>query len=61
MMIKEIGSERSDRDGELETDAEVAETEKETIRFSVATHRNPNRVMSTSLFLDGSREPRSTG
>lgn len=34
--------------------------EKEN-KIGRATHRNPNRVMSTSLFLDGSREPSSTG
>ena len=30
-------------------------------REEVATHRNPNRVISSSLFLDGSREPKNTG
>lgn len=34
---------------------------KKRIVRRMATHRNPNRVISTSLFRDGSREPRSTG
>lgn len=35
--------------------------EKKSEERRMATHRNPNRVISSSLFLDGSREPKNTG
>lgn len=46
-------------EGERRRDG-ISTREKEN-KICRVTHRNPNRVMSTSLFLDGSREPSSTG
>lgn len=39
----------------------IAEGKEQKSKDESLTHRSPNRVISTSLFRDGSREPKSTG
>lgn len=51
---------RRRRRGRISVGISEKERKKKVRRVHDETHRNPNRVMSTSLFLDGSREPSST-
>lgn len=53
--------EEADEGEDEETERRDGISAREKENKMVQTHRNPNRVMSTSLFLDGSREPSSTG
>lgn len=54
--------EEADEGEDEETEgATESRRERKKIKSVEQTYRNPNRVMSTSLFLDGSREPSSTG